>query len=239
MPRFEKPPYYITAYGLAVKRGYKGTLDEWLASLKGKQGEKVELRCVDKNIQWRWVPSTGALDPSREEDGPDGWRNLMDASDIAVESEIIVSDDGEGNVTFEADDRFKESSNFENLYSALQLLVEDISVKTTQQTEDLEQIKRAMDAGMVKLDTGMGLIIEDTKINIHKEGFEISSTYDENGAKIVRSEGTDNETTIFEAGADGITVTEAGIRCLIAGTHARFEDYSDGTDSERTACFWI
>lgn len=36
MPRYENPPYYISAYGLAVKRGFKGTLDEWLASLKGK-----------------------------------------------------------------------------------------------------------------------------------------------------------------------------------------------------------
>lgn len=35
MPRFENPPYYITAYGLAVKRGFKGTLDEWIASLTG------------------------------------------------------------------------------------------------------------------------------------------------------------------------------------------------------------
>ena len=35
VPRFEKPPYYITAYGLAVKRGFKGTLDEWIASLTG------------------------------------------------------------------------------------------------------------------------------------------------------------------------------------------------------------
>lgn len=35
VPRFENPPYYITAYGLAVKRGFKGTLDEWIASLTG------------------------------------------------------------------------------------------------------------------------------------------------------------------------------------------------------------
>lgn len=34
------PVYYITAYGLAVKQGYDGTLDEWLASLRGPQGPK-------------------------------------------------------------------------------------------------------------------------------------------------------------------------------------------------------
>lgn len=35
---YENPPYYLTAYGLAVKRGYTGSQDEWLASLKGPQG---------------------------------------------------------------------------------------------------------------------------------------------------------------------------------------------------------
>ena len=38
----ENPSYYITAYGLAVKRGFVGTLDMWLASLKGEKGEPGE-----------------------------------------------------------------------------------------------------------------------------------------------------------------------------------------------------
>ena len=33
------PLYYITAYGLAVKQGFEGTLEEWLASLKGEKGD--------------------------------------------------------------------------------------------------------------------------------------------------------------------------------------------------------
>lgn len=31
--------YYVTAYGLAVQQGFSGSLDEWLASLIGPQGE--------------------------------------------------------------------------------------------------------------------------------------------------------------------------------------------------------
>ena len=42
MGMYENPPYYLTAYGLAVKRGYTGSLDEWLASLKGPQGPAGE-----------------------------------------------------------------------------------------------------------------------------------------------------------------------------------------------------
>ncbi len=34
------PTYYITAYALAVKCGFTGTLEQWLASLKGDKGDK-------------------------------------------------------------------------------------------------------------------------------------------------------------------------------------------------------
>ena len=101
MPRFENPPYYITAYGLAVKRGFKGTLDEWLASLQGEQGakgDKVELRYLDDKIQWRWIPDAGAPEESAEgeteeaaEETTDGqtdvyaWRDLVDVAGIRGE----------------------------------------------------------------------------------------------------------------------------------------------------------
>lgn len=35
---YTNPPYYLTAYGLAVKQGFKGSLDEWLNSLIGPPG---------------------------------------------------------------------------------------------------------------------------------------------------------------------------------------------------------
>ena len=38
MGMYDNPPYYLTAYSLAVKRGFKGTEDEWLESLRGQQG---------------------------------------------------------------------------------------------------------------------------------------------------------------------------------------------------------
>ena len=39
-PNPDAVSYYITAYGLAVKHGFTGTIEEWLASLKGDKGEK-------------------------------------------------------------------------------------------------------------------------------------------------------------------------------------------------------
>lgn len=103
MPQFENPPYYITAYGLAVKRGFKGTLDEWIASLKGEkgdQGDKVELRYLEDKIQWRWIPD-GHLAAEKEdhpleaqtEEQPTGedladnyeWHDLIDMAEIRGE----------------------------------------------------------------------------------------------------------------------------------------------------------
>ena len=38
---YNNPPYYMTAYSLAVKQGFQGSLDEWLQSLKGETGQYV------------------------------------------------------------------------------------------------------------------------------------------------------------------------------------------------------
>ena len=69
---YSKPPYYLTAYGLAVRRGFKGTLDEWLASL---YGDGVELRYLGEKLQWRKIK--GAEDPDPEE----GWQDILDVAD--------------------------------------------------------------------------------------------------------------------------------------------------------------
>jgi len=38
---WNNPPYYITAYGLAVKHGFQGTEEQWLKSLKGEPGQDL------------------------------------------------------------------------------------------------------------------------------------------------------------------------------------------------------
>ena len=34
----DAPPYYLSAYGIALKQGFSGTEEEWLASLRGEPG---------------------------------------------------------------------------------------------------------------------------------------------------------------------------------------------------------
>ncbi len=41
------PTYYITAYGMAVMCGYQGTIQQWLASLKGEPGVSPSISVVE------------------------------------------------------------------------------------------------------------------------------------------------------------------------------------------------
>lgn len=63
--------YYLTAYGIAVKRGFSGTEQEWLDSLKGEPGAAAELRYNSETdaLQWKSV---------EEED----WQDLMTLEEI-------------------------------------------------------------------------------------------------------------------------------------------------------------
>lgn len=63
--------YYLTAYDIAVKRGFSGTEQEWLDSLKGEPGAAAELRYNNETdtLQWKSV---------EEEE----WQNLMTLAEI-------------------------------------------------------------------------------------------------------------------------------------------------------------
>ena len=41
MRGIENPPYYLDAYGIACKLGFKGSKEKWIASLKGEKGDPV------------------------------------------------------------------------------------------------------------------------------------------------------------------------------------------------------
>ena len=47
LPYTDAPPYFLTAYGIAVKHGFSGTEEEWLASLKGDPGVSVEVSITE------------------------------------------------------------------------------------------------------------------------------------------------------------------------------------------------
>ena len=65
--------YYITAYGIAVKHGFIGTEEEWLASLKGDGGEPVVIRYseTDGQLQWKY-----------ENEDDSAWREILSLADL-------------------------------------------------------------------------------------------------------------------------------------------------------------
>lgn len=81
MGRADFPPYYISAYGLAVRQGFEGTIDEWLESLHGTPGSSVELRCTEDQVQWRSVAHDGTAGD---------WQVLYVVSGEGVTRELVT-----------------------------------------------------------------------------------------------------------------------------------------------------
>lgn len=97
------------------------------------------------------------------------------------------------------------------------------------------EVQRIIDYGVDKVTTSMGYTFNDEGLHIQKPGQEIVNTLDDEGMSVTRG-----EEVMLQADKDGVIATDVKVRnYLIIGKHARFEDYNDGTDSKRTACFWV
>ena len=105
-----------------------------------------------------------------------------------------------------------------------------------QTSEDINMsVQKIIDNGVDKVSTEFGLMIDGSCVDIHRSGTEMHNSLDETGMYVKRS-----EDVMLQANANGVIATDVSVRnYLIIGSHARFEDYSDGTDTARTACFWI
>lgn len=66
--RGSKPFWYLSAYSLAVKHGFTGTEEEWLAALRG---DKVQLRYngTDNTLEWKYTEDSG-------------WSTLMELDEL-------------------------------------------------------------------------------------------------------------------------------------------------------------
>ena len=96
-------------------------------------------------------------------------------------------------------------------------------------------VKKILDDGVGQVTTESGYTFNADGLHIQKSGEEMENTLDNTGMYVKRS-----DDVMLQANADGVIATDVSVRnYLIVGNHARFEDYSDGTDNARTACFWI
>lgn len=87
--------------------------------------------------------------------------------------------------------------------------------------------------------TSTGYRFDSDGLAIRKSGGEIQNLIDNTGMYVNRYSG-DTAEKILVANNEGVeAINIKAKQFLIIGEHARFESFSDGTDTKRTACFYI
>lgn len=137
--------------------------------------------------------------------------------------------------------------------ASLSLNLDGLTAKVQSQAQAMDKMAQDMteirqDASEVKISLstiqkdGVSRVVTETGYSFTKDGLHISKSesnmenlLDESGMYVKR----DNE-VILQANDDGVKAVDVTVRnYLVVGEHARFEDYTSGTDSKRTACFWL
>lgn len=111
----------------------------------------------------------------------------------------------------------------------------DGRISQVQQTVDGLNVTVSEMADIDSITTSTGYTFDANGLTIRKAGEEMSNVIDNVGMRIQR----DNETILS---ADNIGVQALNLlsrQYLIVGDHSRFENYSNGTDGGRTACFYL
>ena len=96
------------------------------------------------------------------------------------------------------------------------------------------KIQQAVE-GVNSITTETGYTFDKDGLRIKKSGEEMENLLDNNGMTVSR-----DGKEILGAHSDGVTALNLTSRqFLIVGDNSRFENYNNGTDSNRTACFYI
>ncbi len=106
----------------------------------------------------------------------------------------------------------------------------------TQESGNMElRLSQIEENGTNKVTTSTGYRFDGDGLWISKSGEEMENKLDNTGMYVRRS-----GQMILQANNQGVEATDVTVRnFLTVGDYARLEDYSDGTDTRRTACFWI
>lgn len=132
-------------------------------------------------------------------------------------------------------------TNTENIGSAVDGLDKRVTqMATVMMDSDSVDIKISTSIssaieGIDSITTSTGYTFDEEGLKISKEGESMENLLDNTGMYVTR----DGE-EILGANHEGVTALNLTSRqFLIVGDNSRFEDYNNGTDSRRTACFYI
>lgn len=94
-------------------------------------------------------------------------------------------------------------------------------------------------AGVSEVTTTTGFTFNSEGLTIYESGKDIENKLNNEGMQVSRISG-DESTPILTANADGVDALNLQARqFLIIGDNSRFENYDNGTEANRTACFHI
>ncbi|MBO5317560.1 MAG: hypothetical protein J6A74_03880, partial [Oscillospiraceae bacterium] len=117
--------------------------------------------------------------------------------------------------------------------------LQNVQTQMTQVSQTAQSLQITVDKiqsdGVNKIKTQMGYTFDDAGLQIAREGQQMKNLLDNTGMYVTR-----DGQTVLQANAAGVVATDVQVHnFLIVGDHARFEDYTDGLDALRTACFWL
>jgi hypothetical protein len=95
-------------------------------------------------------------------------------------------------------------------------------------------VEKIVEDGVDKVKTGKGYTFDDQGMHITDNQSDIANTLDNTGMYVKRG-----DETMLQANKDGVIATDVTVNNYLVIGHSRFEAYSDGTDPNRTACFFV
>lgn len=141
--------------------------------------------------------------------------------DVVYGDENQLQQDGKDSV-------IKKISTIEQTANGISMIISEITT-----TEEDESGNTTHAVGKVR--TSSGYTFDDTGLTISKAGEEITNLLDYSGMYVKRSD--EDILTANNEGVNAINLTAR--QYLTIGNNSRFEDYSNGVDTKRTACFYI
>lgn len=97
------------------------------------------------------------------------------------------------------------------------------------------QVQTLAEEGSSRVKTKTGYTFDEEGLKITKAGQQMENLLDNTGMYVKRS-----GQVILQANSQGVAATDVTVRnYLVIGDYARLEDYSDGADFQRTACFYL
>ncbi len=157
------------------------------------------------------------------------------------------------NLRMDVDGISAENKDLQGNVAQMELDVGGIRTQVTKQAEDVGGLKTSVttleqnsesfglrisqmeEKGTQKVETSTGYRFDKDGLWISKSGEEMENQLDNTGMYVRRS-----GQVILQANSKGVEATDVTVRnYLTVGEYARLEDYSNGSDGCRTACFYV